>query len=60
MGNLTPKQTAQIVALLEDGQSQQYVADFMKFNQSSGSWFLSRYRETGGYNWRQVSGVLSL
>lgn len=56
MSNLTTEQVARIIALIEDGRTQTYVANLMNINQSSVSRAVSRYRETGNYRRRPVFG----
>lgn len=56
MNNLTPEQVARIVALIEDGRSQTYIATVMGINQSSVSRAVGRYRETGSYRRRPIPG----
>ncbi|XP_072383871.1 uncharacterized protein [Diabrotica undecimpunctata] len=54
--NLTRDQVVRIISLSEDGRSQRYVANLVGVNQSTVSRVVVRYRETGLYERRAVTG----
>ncbi|EFN66072.1 hypothetical protein EAG_00047, partial [Camponotus floridanus] len=47
---------AQVVALINDGRSQRYVANFLNVPRTTIQRVYNRYAETGGYNRRPGSG----
>lgn len=53
---LDSEKVAQVVALINDGRSQYYVANFLNVPRTTVQRVYYRYVETGGYNRRPGSG----